>query len=111
MVKSLEDLKREREALLRKANARASLQSLSTQRELERKKIQAELRALKNPRSIQARRIAINFSRKVSIGVSKGGKILMRGINIIAERQANADRFERMQKKRKSIKKKRRVKK
>ena len=111
MVKSLEDLKRERDALLRKGKAKASLQSLSTQRELERRKIQAELRALKNPRSIQARKIAINLSRKVSIGIFKGGKILMKGIDIIAERQANADRFERMQKKRKSIKKKRRAKK
>lgn len=61
---SIEQLKDKKEKLLREKNARVSLMNFSKQRDLERKKLKADINALENPRSAAARRTAIKISVK-----------------------------------------------
>ncbi len=83
--KSLEQLKRERNRLLRGSKARASLDSLSKARNLERKKISAEISALKRPGSLAAKK-----SLKSAAG--KFGKFIKKRADIVTE---NLDRMAR----------------
>ncbi len=74
MVKSLKELRKERDELLRKANAKKSLDSLAMSRNIEGRKLEAEIKALKNPRSIQAvktfKRLGKSFGRSILRGAA-----------------------------------------
>lgn len=101
MAKSLEQLKEERNLLLRKANAKNSLMALSRQRDVERNKVKAEIIALKHPGSIVAKRTA----KRIAI---KGGRALLRGafaigrhLSEVAAEQDRSVRKRRVTKKRK----------
>lgn len=105
MVKSLEQLKKERNLLLRKANAKNSLIALSRQRDVERKKVRAEITALKHPGSVVAKEIA----KRIAI---KSGKKLLQGAFAIgrhlSEVAAEQDRPIRKRRVTKKLKRKRR---
>lgn len=96
MTKSLETLRKERERLLRKKRAADSLAKLSRERDLERKRLKAEIKALKNPGSKSARKFFVGAARRA-------GKFLKERAAIVAE---NARREEMMERKRMQMKKK-----
>jgi len=61
---------------LRRAKSRESLESTARAKNLERKKINAEIRALKNPGSLAARKSFRNITRKAGSFLVKRGKII-----------------------------------
>ena len=85
MVKTIEDLKKERDNLLRKKSrtarwsaAKKSLEKLGSAKRLEEKKLKAEIRALKNPGSAEAR-------KKLRSAGSKFGAFVKRRAAIVSE--------------------------
>ena len=84
MGKSLEQLKKDKEMLLKKAGLKtANLESLRA-RDAEKRKLKAEIFALKNPGSVRAR-------SQLSSAVKSFGKSVRTRANIVAE---NAVRIE-----------------
>ncbi len=87
MVKSLGQLERERNILLRKANAKRSLQNLARQRAIKRRRIKAEINVLKNPKSIAARKTALKIGEKSVKVAFKGALLLGKHILAVAAEQ------------------------
>lgn len=85
MGKSLEQLKKERDALLKKNIGRKSLENLSRKRALEKKQVEAEIRALKNPGSMQAKASLKNAGRILGGFIGKRARILSANINASLE--------------------------
>ncbi len=88
MVKSLEQLKDERDTLLRKKNAHMSLRRLAIRRKLERKQIQAEVKALKNPKSMAAKKTARRLVIKSSIALVRTGVAIGKHLGKVARENA-----------------------
>lgn len=88
MVKSIATLKKERDRLLRGAKKKDAFASTQRAQNLERKKINAEIKALKNPGSVAARRSFLNASRKVGSFLSKRGAIINANLNRMAAEEA-----------------------
>lgn len=101
MTKSLEQLKEERNILLRKKNAKQSLLRLAIKRKIERKQLEAELKALKNPRSSVAKKTARRLLIKSSIALVRGGRAIGKHIAKIAAEQNRPQPVRRIRKKRK----------
>ena len=74
MVKSLKTLRRENKMLLEKSNAKKILADKKKREILERQKLEAENRALRNPGSTQAKATA------KSLGF-RAGKLLIKGLS------------------------------
>lgn len=93
MVKSIKQLRAERDKLLTKSTAnKASL--------MERKKLELEIKALKNPRASDFKKDFSAFTRSAGVFLRKRGKII----------SANLDRINKEERasRRKSVKKRRR---
>ena len=93
--KSLEQLKKERDSLvkrqnknLRKAAAKKSLDDLSRARDLEEKRVKAEIFALKNPRSLKAKKSLKKASGKFGNFIKKRAAIMSENISEAAREQA-----------------------
>lgn len=104
MVRSLEQLRDEKEALLRKERGKRSLDNLALRSKVERKRLKAEINALKNPKSQTAKRVARNLSLKSATLLFKGGMFLGKHLAKVAR---EADRPARKPTKKKTTKKKR----
>lgn len=105
MPQSLESLKKKRDGLLRKAKARKSLMDLSKVRELERKRIKAEIFALENPKSIKARKILRSTSGKVGRFLKKRASVISQNLERIARED---EKKRRPMRKKKTVRRKRR---
>lgn len=101
MTKSLEQLKKERNLLLRKANAKNSLQALSIQREVERRKVKAEITALRHPGSVVAKRTAKRIAIKSGRALFRGVFAIGKHLSEVAAEQNRPERKRRVTKKRK----------
>lgn len=101
--KTLEQLKEENEKLRRVKIGRDSLQRLSEKRNLERKKLIAENKALRNPGSIRAKKTFLAISGKFGRIIKKGTLAVHNNLERIA---AEEERQERALRKRKKVKRK-----
>lgn len=87
MVQSITQLKAERDRLLKRENAKKILIDTSRQRKLERDRLQAEIRALKNPGSQQAKTVAKNIARRSGSILFKNAVSLGRHLSKVAAEQ------------------------
>ena len=89
MVKTLTQLRKERDNLLKKRAksqsnakrtmaARRSLQNLSNRRAAERKAVSAEIRALKNPKSAAAK-------KKMGVALRRFGRNVVKSLDAASE--------------------------
>lgn len=105
MGKSLEQLKKENERLLRKRNARQSLMNLSLKRKLERKRLVAENKALRNPLSTSARKAASKVAVKTSVAFFKGAIAVGKHLSAVAAEQNMQKPRRKAPKKKKTVRK------
>jgi len=100
MVKSLEQLRKERDKLVRISNARASQDNLSQSRRLEGKKLKAEISVLKNPRSTAAKKSLRSAGKRFGSFITKKAKILGQNINAALEEEQRKERAKKSRPKR-----------
>lgn len=92
MVKSLDQLRKEKKALLQKSNAKKTLMANNQRDMLERQKLEAEIKALKNPGSTRAKNVAGSLGMKTGRLLLKGSKALGRHLGNLARDQREAER-------------------
>lgn len=97
--KTLEELKEEKERLLRRSKAKQSLINLARQRKMEREKLKAEIQALKNPGSKTAKNLAKNIGKRSAKILFKGAVGLGRHLSTVSAEQ-NKQTKKRKKKKR-----------
>lgn len=98
-ILSITQLRDKREMLLRKRKAKVSLLILSRQKNLERKRLKADINALENPTSAAAKKVARRIGIKSAKALFKGGLAIGRHLNKVAMEQNMADRKAKMKSK------------
>ena len=98
-ILSISQLKDKKEMLLRKDKAKMSLLIFSRQKNLERKRLKAEINALENPTSTTAKRIARKIGIKSAKVLFRGGLAIGRHLNKVAMEQNMAERKAQMKRK------------
>jgi len=78
--------------LLRKAKAKSSLDSLARSRKLERKKLKAEISALKNPGSLVARKSLRSATSKFGGFLKKRATIINENLSALEEKERKKKR-------------------
>jgi len=99
----IEELRKQKEKPLREAKAKQSLRNLAAQRNAEERKLKAEIRALKRPGSIRAKKTAKKASISFGRSLIKGSKMALNYAGDLYEREEAAERKSR----RKTVRKKR----
>lgn len=87
MVQDIEELRKEKEHLLRREDARKSLLNFSRQRNLERRRLKAEIKALKNPGSQTAKNLAKNLAKRSGKILFKNAVLLGKHLSTVAAEQ------------------------
>ncbi len=102
MGKSIAQLKKERDILLRKARSQNDVSTLSREKVLEKRRLESEIRALKNPNSAKAKRFLISSSKTFGRFIKK--RAIIAGDNL--NRMSEEDERERKKKRQRMMKRK-----
>mgnify|MGYP003145741092 CR=1 FL=1 len=103
--KSLTQLRKENEMLLRKKNARESLQALAIKKKIEARRLKAENAALRNPGSVAAKKTAKRLAVKSSRAIFRGALAIGKHLSAVAaEQNRPAPKRKPVKRKRKTIK-------
>lgn len=86
-MKTLAQLRREKAELLKRAKNRELFKTFIQQKKFEEKKIRAEIKALKNPRSTSAKVTATKIATKTGRLFAKGSILLGRHLAAVAREQ------------------------
>lgn len=87
MVQSIEQLEAEKKRLLLRQRAGKALIDISNRKALRRRKLKAEIKALNNPGSLQAKSVARNIARRSGIILFKNAVALGRHLSTVAAEQ------------------------
>ena len=82
----------EKKKLLQKSNAKKTLMANKRRDMLERQKLEAEIKALKNPGSTRAKNVAGSLGRQTGSLLLKGTKAFGRHLSALARDQREAER-------------------
>ena len=107
MVKSLQQLRQEKQELLVKAKARQVFSGIIRHRLMERKRLKAEITALKNPGSVTAKRVAKKIAKQSGKILFKNAVVFAKHLGKVAAEQ-NMPTRNRMRKKTAKARRKRR---
>lgn len=99
MVKSINELKEEKRRLLLRQKAEQVIIGVSNRKALERKRLQAEVNALKNPGSLQAKRVLKNITRRTGLILFKNAVALGRHLSKVSAEQNRPTRKKKMSRK------------
>ena len=92
MVKSIQELEREKKRLLLREKASKILIDLTRHKKLKRQKLEAEVRALKNPGSQSAKNTVRRLTRRTGKILFKNAVKLGRHLSTVAAEQNQPDR-------------------
>lgn len=82
----------EKKKLLMKSNAKKTLMANKQRDMLERQKLEAEIKALKNPGSVRAKNVAGSLGKRTGMLLLSGSKALGRHLGALARDQREAER-------------------
>lgn len=99
MTKSLKQLRKEKKMLLQKSNAKMILMNNKKRDMLERMKLEAEIKALKNPGSVRAKKVAGSLGKRAGQLIIKGSLAIGRHVTQLAREQGQMDRKQSKRKK------------